>query len=80
MMTLIQADALTAPIWKSPLLESDNQLKMLLQNIKDLIPKGGYVLKNPFKLNQLEILDEKLERAFRAFRKRFDEIGDSSSL
>jgi hypothetical protein len=73
-MTLCDADRLTAPIWGSDQLRDNTELQSLLQRIKDLIPEGGYVLKNPLKLNQIEILDDDLADAFAAFVNRYESL------
>jgi len=80
-MTLVDADKLTKPIWNSGFLETDTELNSRLAEIKGLIPTGGYKLKNPFQLNQLEIIGEELENAFLKFHARYKKlVADQVSL
>ncbi len=73
-MTLCDADRMTRPIWESIQLRNNAELQSLLQRIRDLIPEGGYIMKNPFKLNQLEILDDDLAAAFTAFVQKYESL------
>jgi len=73
-MTLVEADRMTRPIWKSPLLEKDSELAECLEKIKSLVPEGGYKVKNKFELVQFEFLDEDMDEAFWALIRRYEEL------
>lgn len=55
-------------------LKNDTELKSLLEKIRDLMPTDGYKLKNPWQLNQFEILDDDLEKAFNTFIQRYESL------
>lgn len=73
-MTLCDADKMTSPIWRSTQLRNNTELQSLHQKIRDLLPEGGYVIKNPLGLNQFEILDDDLADAFTAFVQKFESL------
>ena len=74
MMTLIEVDKLTRPIWDSGFLDTDFELSSILDKIKSLLPAGGYKYNNPLKLNQIEMLSPELEKAFLELRARYDAL------
>jgi len=73
-MTMMNASNMVAPILKSGLHESDEDLKGLISKMQRLIPDGGYLYKNPFKSPDCEILDDNLAEAFWAIIHKYEEI------
>lgn len=74
MLRLVEADKMTAPIWESGLHKTDPQLIVYLQEIKDLVPEGGYRLRNPLGIIALEVLSDDLEQAFLKLIQRYEKI------
>lgn len=75
-MTLVDASHLITPILKSGLLETDKDLQERMKLVEGYLV--GYELKNPFKLNQFEILADEIEKAIRDLVDCFEKISSKN--